>query len=168
MTASRSSPSSSGSNLLKSGRIQVGATNCTKTVKTVVTPQHATQAHGPAASKSHRIAARSGPPSTAASTSPLSVSTQNVRGVVLLKPKRSSMTKVEYQRNGMPSSMRASPSVAMKTSPPRIGPSSIPRTTRSSHAKPPANQKTSSTTRWNAAGTRPKRVRTRVYSCERR
>ena len=111
------------------------------------------------AAKNHRTRASSGPPSTTASSSPLTVSSTKVRGVVLLKPKRSSMTKVEYHRKGSPRTKRPSPSAPMKTRPVGISPHPNDRTSSSSHEKPPANQKARRTARSKVAGTSPNRVR---------
>src|SRR5436190_24194054 len=117
----RYGPSGSGVKRLKSGRIQVGTTYWTATAKAVVTAQHQSHAHA-VAPKSQRTTDRSGPPSTTASARPFTRSVQNVRGFVVLKPKRSSITKVDHQRSGTASSVWARPSAPRKTRPVGSGP----------------------------------------------
>src|SRR5437016_7908688 len=112
----RYGPSGSGVKRLKSGRIHVGTTYSTPTAKAVVTAQHQSQAHA-VAPKSQRTAARSGPPSTTARTRLFRRSVQNVHGVVVLKPKRVSITKVDHQRSGTASRAWPRPSAPRKRRP---------------------------------------------------
>ena len=89
-----SSPSSSGSNLLKSGIITTGAMNIRSAWISMTASQHQSQAHSPAASKNQRISAKTGAPMMTVSASDLTMSRTKVFGVVLLKSYFASRTKV--------------------------------------------------------------------------
>ena len=92
--AVRSSPSASGVNRLKSGRSSTGATNWMTSRNALTASQQTIQADGPPVSNSRNTPASSGPPSTTARSIPLRVSRTKVSGVVVFRPKRSSMPKV--------------------------------------------------------------------------
>src|SRR4030043_1613757 len=100
MIASLSWPDSIGVNLLNSGMIHVGATNCIISMNTVAIIQQYTQAYAPAYWKKIKTPANSGAPSITTRANPLTRSNTNVPGVVLLKTKRSSITNVAYVLKG--------------------------------------------------------------------
>ena len=131
--------SSSGTNLLKSGAIQIGYTvRITRLNATQIS--HAYSHHSsPARSITHRMHASSGMPSAAAISAFFSASTMNMRGVILLKPKRCSMPNVRYQANGRSSTLVAAPSSTSKATPRRTPGSNQPAVSSNSHCKAPPN-----------------------------
>src|SRR5581483_5606015 len=144
----------SGGKRLQSGMIHVGVTYCTTTTKLAVASEAQSHALRPARSKTQSTTARSPPPRTADSAAPFATSAQKVRGVVVLNPKRASMTNVDHQRKGRRRSAAPSPSAPRYARPLGIGPQPRARTTRSSAPKPPANQNARSAASPTVAGTK--------------
>ena len=160
--ASRRLPAASGVNRLNNGMIHAGATNWIVTSATALMPQPHAHADAPAISNSQRMAASSGPPSAIASSRPFRRSVTKVAGLVRLNPKRCSITNVDQTAKGSPIRVRAIPSPARKASPVATAPNPSARVLRSSHPKPPANQKTRSAMSCTLEATIAKRVRARV------
>ncbi len=132
----------------------------------VATPQHHSHAVQPALAKKKRIELSNAPPITTVSVNALNRSAQNVAIVIRLKPNCSSITNVEYRRNGSPPNTEAAINPPMNSSPDPICPHPWARTMPSNQPNPPNCQKASNTASLTAPCPSPKRVRTRVYSCD--